>query len=83
MVVTAAVFPVMQMIADKMGVDPRFFNNPAWNHQRVQRPPLTMQEIIAPGVQFPTGWHTGHTADITIVKGGGMCRQALKVRRFR
>ncbi len=43
--------PVMQMIADKMSVDPPLSNNSAWNHQS-SAAPLTMQKVIAPGVQF-------------------------------
>jgi hypothetical protein len=41
-----------------------------------------VEEIVTAGVQFPAGGHAGETSGITIVKGDGMFRQTLEIRRL-
>jgi hypothetical protein len=40
-----------------------------------------VKKIVAPGVQFPAGGHTGQAAGVTIIKSYGMFGQALEIRR--
>ncbi len=73
----------MQMIADKMGVNPAFSIIPAWNHQKSSGPTHDAGNYSA-RYYGSTGWHTGHTADITIVKRWRrIAAEALRIRRFR
>ena len=51
MVITSAILPVMQMIADKVRIHARFFQQ--LRHgvvKRLQRPPFAMEEVVPPGV---------------------------------
>jgi hypothetical protein len=39
--------------------------------ERLQRPPASMEKVVAPGMQLAAGRDTGHTADIGIIEGDG------------
>ena len=84
MVGASAVFPVMLMIADQMGINPVLFQY--FRHgvvKRLQGPPAAVQEIITPRMQFSPCRHTRHAPRITVLELNASLRKPAEIRRQR
>ena len=84
MVGASAIFPVMLMIADQMGINPVLFQY--FRHgvvKRLQGPPAAVQEIITPRMQFSPCRHTRHAPRITVLELNASLRKPAEIRRQR
>ncbi len=76
MVGTAAVFPIVIVIARQVAVNAVGFEE--FGHGVVKwfhRSPTGMQKVVSAGMQFPAGRHAGHAADITNPERHGFFQQ--------
>jgi hypothetical protein len=83
MISGSAIFPVMLVIADKMGIDPLVLQN--LRHGIVKGfngPPASMEEIIPAGMEFPPGRHAGEASCIAIIKNNRFFRKPAEIRGF-
>ena len=81
MVAGAAVFPVVAVVAGKVGMDPGKLQH--LRHgvvEGLQRGPAPVEEIVPPGMGLPPGRHAGQTARVGVFKGNGMFRQTPEIR---
>ena len=84
MVGASAVFPIMLMIADQMGINSVLFQY--FRHgvvKRLQGPPAAVQEIITPRMQFSPCRHTRHAPRITVLELNASLRKPAEIRRQR
>src|SRR5699024_11652852 len=65
MIGSSAVTPIVLMIGDQMRVHTGLGEH-LWHRivERLQRAPTTVQEVVAPGMQFPAGRHARHRAAV-------------------
>ncbi len=81
-VIGAAIFPIVGMIADQMRVDAMIFKN--FRHGVVVRlygAPAPVQKIVASCVQLSSGGHTGQASGIALVETHRMPCKPFKVGR--
>ena len=84
MICTSAVFPVVLVVTDQMGMYACLLQD--LRHRiiiRFDRSPAPVQEIRSAGMQFTSCGHAGHTAYITLIKLNAVLCQTLKIGRFR
>ena len=76
----AAVLKIVIVICGQVGVDSASLQQLRHGDiEGLQRAPAAVKEIIAPGMQFSACGHTGHTADITLIKLNSVAAQALEI----
>src|SRR5690606_22046196 len=77
-------FKVVLVIGGEMGVNTRILEK-FWHGivEWFEWPPTAVQKIVASGMEVTACRHTGHAADIGVLKGDGAPGKASKVGRMR